>query len=184
MQWMCLHLALCAYGAFLVAFSLWPCGCVPLCQHSLLACCGSVRAIHVILHPTLLCILHVEAFNNSVNNSMCAYACMCLHVLVYIYIYIFMHIVLPLSIHVQQSLSLRARALTSSMCMQLERARERETLSVTHCLSHSQSLSSPLALLLSLTFALSLSLACSSCLCNQDGIDGSCRLVLRERANV
>jgi hypothetical protein len=45
----------------LAALALWPSGCVPLLQHSLLAPCGSLRAIRAIQHPALRRILHVEA---------------------------------------------------------------------------------------------------------------------------
>ena len=45
----------------LAALALWPSGCVPLLQHSLLALRGSLRAIRVIRHPALRLILHVKA---------------------------------------------------------------------------------------------------------------------------
>ena len=44
----------------LVALSLWPSVCVPL-QHSVLARCGSLRAMSVIRHPTVRRILRVES---------------------------------------------------------------------------------------------------------------------------
>jgi len=55
------------------------------------------------------------------------------------------------------------------------------TLSLSHSLTLTLSLS--LAPSLSRPLALSLSRSRSSCFHNQDGIDGSCRLVTRERAN-